>query len=112
MLATDPRDPMTELDYRFVIDKDVNSDGIIEKVVSGVYMAKNPGRFLLILTQDKGKWKKAFLFKAEGEAGFNILNEYGDGTIFWTWCMECGMAGSIKWNGNKYIIEWAKEDYG
>jgi hypothetical protein len=114
VLDSDPLDPMTEYNYRFVIEKDINRDGSPEKILTGVFEAKDGtrGRFLLILEFVKKSWRKAFL-QIDGEkAGFSILNETREGVVFWTFCMECGMAGYIKWDGTNYYLEWANKDYG
>jgi len=113
-LASDSRDSMTELNYRFTIEKDINGDGIIEKVITGVFEDDNSkvGRFVLILSMINGAWTKIFLEKDYEMSGFSILNEKSDGTIFWTFCMECGMEGYIRWDGQQYSIEWRNEEYG
>ncbi|MDH5434940.1 MAG: hypothetical protein OEY19_13435 [Gammaproteobacteria bacterium] len=107
-LASDEMDPMKEFNYRFDIEKDINGDGKNEKILTGVYKDKNKksGRFVLVLEKDKSKWKKSFVFSFEEKSGFSILNETSEGVIFWTFCMECGMASYIKWDGKKFYIEW------
>jgi len=113
-LDTEPYDPMTEYNYRFVIEKDINKDGSSEKILTGIFKSKdgNTGRFVLILEFVKKSWHKAFLEKGGKTSGFSILNETKEGVVFWTFCMECEMAGYIKWNGKNYYIEWKREDYG
>jgi hypothetical protein len=111
-LDSDPYDPMTEYNYRFIIEKDINNDGSAEKILTGVYETKdgNKGRFILILETVKKSWQKAFLKKGGETSGFSILNETKEGVVFWTFCMECGMAGYIKWDGEKYYIQWRDEE--
>ena len=107
-LDSDRFDPMTEYNYKFTIEKDINKNGVLEKIVTGVFEDKNgnKGRFFLILEKSKGKWIKLYLYKSGKKPGFNILKETDAGEIFWTYCMECGMAGYIKWDGKKYYVKW------
>ncbi len=113
-LASDDMNPMKEFNYRFIIEKDINGDGNPEKVLTGVYQDKNnsEGRFVLVLEKKDNKWEKSFLLNSDDKPGFSILNETQQGEIYWTFCMECGMAGYIKWDSNKFYIEWQSEDYG
>ncbi len=70
---------------------DLDSDGIMEKVVVGVYSTSKmeTGRFLLILGEKPdGRWQKKALFKDPGNPGFSVLC-YFDGKLTWSDCIEC-----------------------
>lgn len=90
---------------RFVLDKFYN--GKKHHIVVGPYSndgVNTSGSFLLVLEQDKGKWKNVFLKTQPKTNGFAILIDGGD-SVVWNSCLNCGPSALLRWkkNGDYYF---------
>lgn len=112
--ANQPEDVLRDLErnkhyaYQFQLEGDFNGDEKRDKALVGVYVDNSGqvGRFLLILTvATPGRWKKAFLYKVPGVAGFSILR-YEKGQVTFSTCMECDTFGDLIWKRGRNRISW------
>jgi hypothetical protein len=89
----------------FTREGDFNRNGRRDRAVVGVYVdtAGRSGRFLLVLEQNGGGWRKAFLSIDPGKAGFSVLSGRGD-EVYWSPCMECGIGSRLKPRGSTYVL--------
>jgi len=90
---------------------DLSLEGKKYRVVNGVYQGENSrGIFILVVEKSKSKWKKVFLKRYAGEAGFSALFQTGTSILFNS-CLNCGHSGSLTWDKAKgFIYEEPKED--
>lgn len=81
------------------------------RIVVGVYSgAQEKGSFLLVVKNEKGKWKVAFVSKTPGKMGLGILQDAGD-SILWNNCLACGHSAVLKWNDKEgYYFESTSDD--
>ena len=88
----------------FTREGDFNRNGRRDRAVVGVYVdtAGRLGRFLLVLEQNGGRWRKAFLSTDPGEPGFSVLS--GRNEVYWSPCMECDIGSRLKPRANTYVL--------
>jgi hypothetical protein len=89
----------------FTREGDFNRNGRRDRAVAGVYVdiAGRRGRFLLVLEQEEGRWRKTFLSNDPGRPGFSIL--FGRGNeVYWGPCMECDISSRLQPRGNTYVL--------
>ena len=89
----------------FTREGDFNRNGRRDRAVTGVYVdtAGRSGRILLVLEQDGGRWRKAFLSTDPGEPGFSVLSGRGN-EVYWGPCMECDIGSRLKPRGKTYVL--------
>jgi hypothetical protein len=95
----------------FTREGDFNGNGLRDRAVTGVYLdaAGRSGRFLLVLEQNRGRWRKAFLSTDPGEPGFSILSGHGQ-ELYWGPCMECDIGSRVKPRGKSYVLAPGGQD--
>ena len=95
---------MTESGARFLVEDDLNADGVAERAVVGVFrtVAGEEGRFLVIFQRDSVEtWRKVFL-STMPELGFSALTQPRTGSIVWAACLSCDSSTEVTWDGTKY----------
>jgi len=95
----------------FTREGDFNGNGLRDRAVTGVYLdaAGRSGRFLLVLEQNRGRRRKAFLSTDPGEPGFSILSGRGQ-ELYWGPCMECDIGSRVEPRGKSYVLAPGGQD--
>jgi hypothetical protein len=104
--ASDPSSLVND-NVDFVLDGDFNVDGNPDRAAVGVYRRDDgvEGNFVLILTNEEGKWTKAFLLQAPGKPGFLVLRVNAEGVLSASDCMECDGWRALRWYEDHYDWE-------
>jgi hypothetical protein len=95
--ARRPGEGLREQGFAFSVNGDFDRQGHLEEALVGVYEADSGelGRFLLIITPEKGRQPKIkALFQSGDDAGFSALT-YREGKLRWWFCMQCGDGVSV-----------------
>ena len=111
-LPAEAKAVLEKMSSSFELDKDINKDGVKEKLVVGVFETDqhNQGHFLLILKSDKtNKWNVQSIFTHDSKATFSVINNQAEEPVWNFYSTEGDQDYAvIQYKNGKIALEWVK----
>ena len=108
--STEQCNDIEDIGAKLTVTGDFNKNGVTEKFYSAVAKSSTNKYYKVVLIFDiTGKFKQA-LYEQAFENTFSVL--IAKHALIWGMCLYCGHLAFIKWVDDKWLLNWADENYG